>query len=314
MPERSSRFAPARVATISPAGEAHAPRKATCPLAARRRRGGRFSRTPPMLRPRALIPSARRRLRPRGRRLQPHPGRDDHHSGGSDTEARRTEHRGCANPLGQPARQSPATAPNRPSRPATRSPNTGQAETSTSTTSVDTDTYRGTRPPRPARHHRPRPRQRHDLRHPVAAPLREHQSSPSRAYVITSPVHIDGDGKGTIFVQDPKGGELSGIPVPLLRGGALNFGCQAGRGRRHHRRGTPEFFGERPATGHQRRRDRRGRPGRAARAGRGLPPPTVATSGAKAEAYEGVLVQVENVTVTNPAVDVSDSRSARRAA
>lgn len=125
-----------------------------------------------------------------------------------------------------------------------------------------------------------------------------------KGVVITSPIRIDGEGKGTIFVQDPMGGELSGIAVFLYEEVAMSFGVKPGvvvdiTGE------YTEFFGESQLQVTS--------VDAIVQVGEGEPPAPevvaaadVATNGAKAEAYEGVLVQVENVTVTNPNVDMSD--------
>ncbi|MDC0675594.1 hypothetical protein [Nannocystis radixulma] len=125
-----------------------------------------------------------------------------------------------------------------------------------------------------------------------------------KGVVITSPSRVNNDGEGTMFVQDPMGGELSGIAVFLAPEVAMGFGVKPGvvvdlTGE------YTEFFGESQlkVTAID----------DLVQVGEGEPPAPavvpaadVATGGAKAEAYEGVLVQVENVTVTNPAVDMSD--------
>lgn len=122
-----------------------------------------------------------------------------------------------------------------------------------------------------------------------------------KGVVITSPVHVE---DGIMYVQEPEGGELSGIAVYMYDEVVMQFGVKPGivvdiTGE------YTEFFGESQLKV----------VGIAdiTQVGEGEPPAPevvaaadIATGGAKAEAYEGVLVAVEDATVTNPNLDVSD--------
>ena len=247
-----------------------------------------------MLRPRALIPSVTVGLVLGAVACNLTPDAMTTDSGGSDTAAS-TDTTGTTDEptTGGPTTDEPPTTSN----PAT----TDEPETTTSTTSVDTDTTAG--PTTETGTTGP------DLDDVTIYDIQggavpENSVVTVKGVVITSPVHIDGDGKGTIFVQDPMGGELSGIAVFLYQEVAMNFGVKPGvvvdiTGE------YTEFFGESQLQVTS--------VDAIVEVGQGEPPEPavvaaadIATGGAKAEAYEGVLVQVEGVTVTNPAVDMSD--------
>ncbi|WAS96139.1 hypothetical protein [Nannocystis punicea] len=248
-----------------------------------------------MLRPRALIPSVTVGLVLGAVACNLTPDAMTTDSGGSDTEASTDT---ADTDTGGPTTGGPTTdEPPTTSNPAT----TDEPETTTDTTSADTDTTAG--PTTETGTTGP------DLDNVTIYDIQggevpEGSVVTVKGVVITSPVHVDGDGKGTIFVQDPMGGELSGIAVFLYEEVAMNFGVKPGvivdiTGE------YTEFFGESQLQVTS--------VDAIVEVGQGESPAPavvaaadVATDGAKAEAYEGVLVQVENVTVTNPAVDMSD--------
>lgn len=122
-----------------------------------------------------------------------------------------------------------------------------------------------------------------------------------KGVIITSPVH---EAKGIMYIQEPDGGEYSGIAVYMYADVVAGLDAKPGivvdvKGE------YTEFFGESQLKV-------------TALAditvvGEGEPPAPevvaaadIATGGGKAENYEGVLVAVENVTVTNPTVDIGE--------
>jgi len=125
-----------------------------------------------------------------------------------------------------------------------------------------------------------------------------------KGVVVTSQAQINKDGEATLFIQDPMGGEMSGIALFLIPEVAMGFTAQPGKVVDITAEYT-EFFGESQL--------KVTAAADLVEVGDGdvpapavVPAADIATGGAKAEAYEGVLVQVEDVTVTNPAVDLSD--------
>ncbi len=122
-----------------------------------------------------------------------------------------------------------------------------------------------------------------------------------KGVVVTSPVKLK-DGKGTMFVEEPEGGEYSGIAVYMYD--EVVAALDAPPGSIVDIKATySEFYdnsqlvvmavdditvvgqGEVPAPALVQAAD-------------------IATGGAKAENYEGVLVQIDDALVTNPAVDI----------
>lgn len=247
-----------------------------------------------MLRPRALIPSVTVGLVLAALACNLTPDASTTDSGDSDTDAS-TE--------GTDTSNEPTTAgPTTDEPPTTSSPGTTDGtETGTSTTTTDTDTTAGPTTETGTTGPDPAGVTIYDIQ---GGTIAEKTVVTVKGVVITSPVRIDNMGKGTIFVQDPQGGELSGIAVFLYEEVAMNFGVKPGvivdiTGE------YTEFFGESQIQVTS--------VDAIVEVGQGESPAPVvvaaadiATGGAKAEAYEGVLVQVEDVTVTNPAVDQSD--------
>ncbi len=122
-----------------------------------------------------------------------------------------------------------------------------------------------------------------------------------KGVVITSPVRED---KGIMYIQEPEGGEMSGIAVYMFAD--VVAGLDAKPGIVVDIKGTyTEFFGESQL--------KVTALADVTVVGEGEPPAPevvaaadIATNGPKAEAYEGVLVQVENVKVTNPSVAIGE--------
>jgi predicted extracellular nuclease len=122
-----------------------------------------------------------------------------------------------------------------------------------------------------------------------------------KGVVVTSPVKLK-DSKGTLFVEEPAGGEYSGIAVYMYD--EVTAALDAPPGSVVDITATyEEFFdnsqlvvmavGDIEVVGTDT-----------------IPAPAVvqaadiATGGAKAENYEGVLVQIDDATVTDPAIDI----------
>ncbi len=122
-----------------------------------------------------------------------------------------------------------------------------------------------------------------------------------KGVIVTSPTQED---KGIMWIQEPDGGEYSGIAVYMFADVVMGFAAKPGlvvdiKGE------YTEFFGESQL--------KVTALADVTIVGEGEPPAPevvaaadIATNGAKAEAYEGVLVQVENVKVTNPAADIGE--------
>jgi hypothetical protein len=122
-----------------------------------------------------------------------------------------------------------------------------------------------------------------------------------KGVVVTSPVKLK-EGKGTLFVEEPEGGEYSGIAVYMYD--EVTAALDAPPGSIVDITASySEFYdnsqlvvmavddikvvgqGEVPAPALVQAAD-------------------IATGGAKAENYEGVLVQIDDALVTNPKVDI----------
>ena len=122
-----------------------------------------------------------------------------------------------------------------------------------------------------------------------------------KGVIVTSPVKLK-DGKGTMFVEEPEGGEYSGIAVYMYD--EVTAALDAPPGSIVDITASySEFYdnsqlvvmavGDITVTGQGE-----------------IPAPAlvqsadIATGGAKAENYEGVLVEIDEALVTNPAVDI----------
>ena len=122
-----------------------------------------------------------------------------------------------------------------------------------------------------------------------------------KGVVVTSPIHVKA-GKGTVFVEEVAGGEYSGIALEL--GEDVLAGLDAPPGAVVDFTGTySESFGNSQIAVLA--------PGDITVVGTDtVPAPAVvlaadiSTGGAKAEHYEGVLVQIQDALVTKPAADV----------
>jgi predicted extracellular nuclease len=120
--------------------------------------------------------------------------------------------------------------------------------------------------------------------------------------VVSSSVHPT---EGIVFVQEPDGGEMSGISLYLFDEVVMAFDAKPGM--RVDLTGEyTEFFGASQIKITDPAGitivDDQGEPPAPAV----VPAADIATGGAKAEAWEGVLVQVDNVTVANPNADIGE--------
>ena len=122
-----------------------------------------------------------------------------------------------------------------------------------------------------------------------------------KGVIVTSPVKVK-DLKGTMFIEEPEGGEYSGIAVYMYD--EVTAALDAPPGSLVNVTGTvSDFFGNSQLVVMA--------PGDIEVVGTDtIPAPAVvqsadiATNGAKAENYEGVLVQIEDALVSVPGVDI----------
>ena len=122
-----------------------------------------------------------------------------------------------------------------------------------------------------------------------------------KGVIVTSPVKLK-NGKGTLFVEEPEGGEYSGLAIFMYD--EVTAGLDAPPGSLVNITGTvTDFFGNTQLTVMA--------PGDIEVVGTAeIPAPAVvdaadiATGGPKAENYEGVLVQINDALVTKPGVDI----------
>jgi predicted extracellular nuclease len=122
-----------------------------------------------------------------------------------------------------------------------------------------------------------------------------------KGVIVTSPVKLK-DGKGTMFVEEPEGGEYSGIAVYMYD--EVTAALDAPPGSVVDLTATyDEFYGNSQlvvmAVGDITVTGTAEIPARAV-----VQSADIATGGAKAENYEGVLVEIDDAKVTDPAIDI----------